>query len=574
MNSISKIQKILNKKYPGIKANAKDDIVFLEGELKDYNSIVSCGKDVASTKLFTHVVNNITLKGYVRPKTKRSSINDKTLDKTEVDVLVIGGGVVGSAILRELSKYNLSCLLIDKEEDLAMHASSRNDGCIHVGIDLKKNSLKLHYLQRARTILPSLCSQLDIDYREDGQTIGFKSLLMKPIAAIYMNIKAKENKIKGIQVLNRKKLLSVEPNLADDIKFGVFMPSAACICPYNFTIALAESAVINGAKVSLNTIVEDMEVKNHEIISVKTNRGTIRPKVVVNAAGVFSDQIADMAEDKFFSIHPRKGTDTIMDKSMTPYLSKTGITIYATPQERKISHSKGGGIIPTIDRNILVGPDAVEQIEREDFSTDISSINTIFKKHHQTIDELNKRDIITYFSGIRAATYEEDFIVQKGKWTKNIVHAAGIQSPGLTAAPAIAEDIAKYAVEELGNVTRKDSFNPYRKGVVASRNLPLKKRDELIKKDPSYGHIVCRCEEISEGEIRACIHSLIPPTTVDGIKRRVRAGMGRCQGGFCQMLVTKILAEEENKDMLDICKKGEGKILFINTKEGENTNEK
>lgn len=447
-----------------------------------------------------------------------------------------------------------------------MQASSRNDGCVHVGVDLHKGSQKLHYLQEARKIYPELCKEVGVDYREDGQTIGFKSIWLKPVAYIYLKKKSRENKISGMSVLSRKKLLKIEPNLTEDIKFGAFLKTGACVCPYNFTIALAESAVINKAKVSLKTAVLGMEVKDHKILSVKTNKGTIYPKVVINAAGVFSDKVAEMADDQFFSIHPRKGTDTIMDKAVTPLLSKTGITIFGTGKSNKKTHSKGGGIIPTIDKNILVGPDAIEVPGREDFSTSLDSINQVFKKHEQTIASLSERDIITYFAGVRAATYEEDFIVQKGKWTKNIVHAAGIQSPGLTAAPAIGVDVAKYASELLGNVPLKKDFNPIRKSVVATRFLDDKNRDQLIKKNPAYGRIICRCEEISEGEIIDCIHSVIPPTTIDGIKRRVRAGMGRCQGGFCQPLVAQILAKEENIPLVEVTKKGEGRILYKDTK--------
>ncbi len=566
MNKIKKIQKQLSKRFPGILAVEKEDCIELLGEVDKYETIVSAGQYVASTHLFSHVINDVRLIGYVPAKVRTPSIEDQALEGKKVDVLVIGGGVIGASILRELSKYQLSALLVDKEEDLAMQASSRNDGCVHVGLDLKKDSSKLYYLKRSRKIYPELCRELDIDYREDGQTVGFKSLWMKPFVSVYMKHKARVNRIEGVKVLSRKNLLKIEPNLSKDIKFGVNLRTAGCVCPYNLTIALAESAVINKAEVSLNTIVKDMKVEENKIVSVLTNRGRIYPRVVINAAGVFSDDIASMANDRFFSIHPRKGTDTIMDKSMTPYLSKTGVTIVSSINEQLHSHSKGGGIIPTIDRNILVGPDAVEQIEKEDFSTSRDSIDKVFNKHAETIKALSERDIITYFSGIRACTYEEDFIVSKGKWTTNIIHAAGIQSPGLTAAPAIGQDIALWASEELGNVPLKKDFNPIRKGVVPTRFLSDEERNEMIHKNPLYGHIVCRCEEISEGEIVDSIHSVIPPTTIDGIKRRVRAGMGRCQGGFCQPIVLSILAREEKKDLLDITKKGEGKVLFCDTK--------
>jgi glycerol-3-phosphate dehydrogenase len=332
------------------------------------------------------VINQIQLKGWTPKPIKRSPLEDKTLEGKHVDVLVIGGGVVGCAILRELSRYKLSALLVEKEEDLAMGASSRNDGCVHVGIDLDKNSAKLHYLLRSRAIYAKLCEDLDVPYREDGQSVAFKSLTLKGFAAPYLREKARKNHIPGgVKILNREEMLKIEPHLAEGIKWGAYFPGGACVSPYELTIALGENAVSNGAEVSFNTLVESMEVKDHQILSVKTNRGTIYPKVVVNAAGVYSDVIANMAEDQFFTIHPRKGTDSIMDKAVTSSLSKTAITVYPKLGEEKKTHSKGGGLIPTIDKNILVGPDAVEIPDREDYTTSKSSIDTIYGKHVTTI---------------------------------------------------------------------------------------------------------------------------------------------------------------------------------------------
>jgi glycerol-3-phosphate dehydrogenase len=569
MNKIKHLENELEKEKLPFKVSLKDDCVVLEGETSSYDEIVKAGKIAAKGHHFYGVINNIQLTNHQFTPIKSPSIEDKSLDGKKVDVLVIGGGVVGSAILRELTKYNLSALLVDKEEDLAMQASSRNDGCVHVGVDLKKNSLKLKYLQRARAIFPSLCKDLDVDYREDGQSVGFTGYSIRTFAEPYLRLKAQENKIPGgIKVLSRHEMLKVEPHLAEDIKWGVYFPGGGCVSPYEFTIALAESAVKNGAKVSLSTIVKSMEVKNHHIESVLTNRGTIYPKVVINAAGIFSDTIAKMADDQFFSIHPRKGTDSIMDKALTSSLSKTAITVYPKLGDYARTHSKGGGLIPTIDKNILVGPDAIEVPDKEDFSTSKANVDVIFNKHKHTIEALSPRDIITYFSGTRACTYEEDFVVQKGKWTSNIIHAAGIQSPGLTDSPAIAIDVAKWAASML-KAGKNEHFDPIRKGIVKTRFLSDEERNALIKKNPQYGHIICRCEEISEGEIIDAIHSIIPPTTVDGIKRRVRAGMGRCQGGFCQPNVLKILANEEKRPLTFIAKKGNGTILYHATKEGK-----
>lgn len=562
-----KLEKELKKINPSFRIERKDDCVVLHGQTKDYQQLVQAGKLAAKGRHFYGVINDIE---YCSDKPlspiHAPQIRDRQYEGKKVDVLVIGGGIVGCAILRELSRYKLTSLLIEKENDVALAASSHNDGCVHVGIDLKKKSKKLEYLLRSRAVYEKLCRELDIAYRETGQSVAFTNRFLYPLVSFYLKHKARVNHVPGgVKVLRRKDFLKMEPNLAPEIAFGAYLPGAGCVSPYELTIALGESAIKNGAEIALSTIALSMERKDGQVISVKTNRGTIYPKVVINAAGAFSDQIAEMMGDRFFSIHPRKGTDTILDMESTKKLSRTGISVYPKMGEVKKTHSKGGGIIPTIDGNILVGPDAIETPDREDFSTDAASISKIFAKHAHTISALSQRDIITYFAGIRAATYEEDFVVQKGKWTKNVIHAAGIQSPGVTAAPAIGEDCARWASEMLA-APLKESWDPYRKGIVKTRFLSDEERNELIQKNPSYGHIVCRCEEISEGEILDAIHSPLPPVTIDGVKRRVRAGMGRCQGGFCQPMVTMLLAREEKRDPLAICKKGEGKMFYRHTK--------
>ncbi len=210
-----------------------------------------------------------------------------------------------------------------------MQASSRNDGCIHVGVDLHSGSQKLHYLVRSKQLINEVCKDIDVEYKEDGQTICFKSNLLRPLIRTYFHFKCKQNSITDWKLLSRKKLLEKEPNLSKEVKFGVYFPHAGTICPYNFTIGLAESAVLNGAEVSFHTIVEDMVVEDGIIKEVKTNRGTIYPKIVINSAGVFSDEVADMAKDKFFSIHPRKGTDVLMDKSVRKLLANSGLQIFS-----------------------------------------------------------------------------------------------------------------------------------------------------------------------------------------------------------------------------------------------------
>lgn len=271
----------------------------------------------------------------------------------------------------------------------------------------------------------------------------------------------------------------------------------------------------NGARVSLNTAVTGMDVSGGEIKAVYTNRGTIYPREVINCAGVYSDVVAQMAQDRFFSIHPRRGTNSILDKKTGA--SFHGIASIVMSQSPVQTHTKGGGILHTMHDNLLIGPDAVETPERENTATDAESIARVFTKQRITMPTLTEKDIITYFTGVRAPTYEEDFIIEPGRKTKNIYHVAGIQSPGLTTAPAVAQDVAEY-VAKLFNAEKKADFDPVRKAPPHLAGMNDAERAELIRQNPDYGVIVCRCEEVSRGEILDALRSPVCVPTLDGVK--------------------------------------------------------
>jgi glycerol-3-phosphate dehydrogenase len=283
----------------------------------------------------------------------------------------------------------------------------------------------------------------------------------------------------------------------------------------------------------------------------------IQAGVVINAAGVWSDVVASYANDRFFTIHGRKGTAAILDRKV----GHTQRTILSQPRFASHSHTKGGGLVPTIDGNLLLGPTAVEVPEREDYSTNASALEFVFDHHLKLNKSLKRSDIITYFSGVRACTFEEDFVIKTSDYVANLVHAAGIQSPGLASSPAIAQDVALLAVKALAAVAGRAiqpnaAFDPCRKAPPDLRGMSLEERAALIRRNPSYGRIICRCECISEGEILNTIHSLVPVQSLDGIKRRARAGMGRCQGGFCTPLLLEIMAREQQINIAEICKSG------------------
>ena len=566
---IAAINKKLQTAFGGaFTAEEKNGTVFVRGKSDDWSEIVAACQTAAEKNSATHVVNDIVYTGAPPGSMRQPAIRDAALEGRTPDVLIIGGGISGASIARELTKWKLDILLVEKEADLALQASGRNDGEVHPGIDLGKGSLKHKYIRRANRMYADVCQTLDVPFHRVGQYGLFRSAALKPVLRLYCLWRKLHDGIEDTRLIAGKELLRREPQLSPETKFAIWNPSAGCVCPYGLTIAYAENAVQNGAQVSLNTAVLDMTVKDGRITAVKTNRGTIRPKLVINAAGVFAEDIAAMADDRFYSIHPRRGTNSILDK-------KTGAYMHTIASVKDLSihgknHSKGGGILHTVHDNLLVGPDAVETIEKENTATNAESLRTVFDKQTQTMPALSRRDIITYFTGVRAATFEEDFILEPGRHTKNLIHVAGIQSPGLTTAPAVAIDMAALAVDLLQKtqaVEKNSSFNPVRKGIPVLRDLDDAAREAMIRKNPDYGEIVCRCEEISKGEILDALRAPICVPTVDGVKKRVRPGMGRCQGGFCSPLVTKIIAEFLHVPLSEVRKSSaEAVITFGETK--------
>lgn len=565
-----KLNKKLERYFPGrVSVKLEKDCIRVSGELTNWVDVVKACRMCVSKDKRLHVVNDIKLIGNNIPSMKIPKETSKELEGSKPDVLIIGGGISGASIARELSKWNLNILLVEKESDLAMQASGRNDGEVHPGVDLNKGSLKQHYVLLGNKMFDKVCKELDVPFKRRGQYACFKQRYLLPLLAAYAWQKKHICGVKDTRIIGGKELRKREPELNEEFVFALYNSSAGCVCPYGLTIAYAENAVQNGAKVSLNTAVLEMEVKENQIVSVKTNKGVIYPKLVINAAGTFAEDVAAMANDRFYSIHPRKGTNSILDKKAA-HLVKSIASIKTIT--RKKSHTKGGGILRTVHENLLVGPNAIETYEKEDFTTERKSIEEVFKKQKLTAKGLSERDIITYFTGVRAATFEEDFVIEKGRNTKNLIHCAGIQSPGLTTAPAVALDIEKMVIKELSKreiVTKKGNFNPIRKGIPVLREMSGEERTKMIQNNPDYGIIICRCEEISKGEIMDALNAPISVPTVDGIKRRVRPGMGRCQGGFCMPLVTQIISEHENIPIHEVKKsRADAYITLGETKGG------
>lgn len=552
----------LEKRFSGaVHAALQDGALVLTGHLDTWAQTVEACAMAAKKYSTIHVVNDIVC-NEVRQQTMRlPTLQDTALEGQKPDVLIIGGGISGASIARELSKWKLNILLVEKEADLALQASGRNDGEVHPGIDLKKGSKKHYYVRKGNAMYDQVCKDLDVPFRRVGQYVCFENRWAKPLIALYCLIRKYRDGISDTEIISGEELHRREPNFREDIRFAISNPSSGCVCPYGLTIAYGENAVQNGAQVSLNTAVLDMQVENGKILSVTTNRGTVYPALVINAAGVFAEEIAAMAGDRFFSIHPRRGTNSILDKKAGAYMTSIASVKEITSNK---THSKGGGILHTVHDNLLVGPDAVETWEKENVETRKESVDAVLAKHKQTMPKLSASDVITYFTGVRAPTFEEDFIIEMGRKTENLIHCAGIQSPGLTTAPAVALDIEKMAVEYLKKqrpVEENPDFNPVRHGIPVLRDMDDESRAAMIRENPDYGVIVCRCEEVSKGEILDALRSPISVPTLDGVKKRVRPGMGRCQGGFCSPIVTQIIADYLGVPVSQVRKSSQGSVI-------------
>ena len=580
---LDRLQRELRKLDPGITASEKDGCVLLEGEVDDYATIYAAGKLAVDKERYLGVLNDIVLRGFTQ-EVVLPDVEDDLLEGTTCDVLVIGGGVTGCAIARELRRHQLDVLLVEKGPDVASGQSSRNGGVVHVGVNFAKGSQKLSYCVRGNAMYRKLSHDLHVPYENKGQ-VTFARTKAEMLALEYVHRTALEKGVVGTKVMSLEELREIEPSVPDWSVGGLFMGTAGITNPHLMTIALAENAVQNGARVCLDTAVLDMTVEDGLIVAVKTNRGMIHPKAVVNAAGVYADVIAQMADDRTFTIHPRVGTNIVMDKKVgglvRTSMGKTPFTltpsqledipdnplsfIKATIASAK-SHTKGIALIHTVDGNMLVGPHAEETPDREDTSTDRTAVERIFKNQQEVQPDLNEADIIAYFTGVRSPTYEEDFVVRPGVRTRNVFEAAGIQSPGLTAAPAIAVDIARWVrtyLSETNEVQVNEAFDPVRHAAPVLAELSLEERAALIKENPDYGTIVCRCEAISKGEILDALRSPLPVYTVDAVKRRVRPGMGRCQGAFCLPSVMRIIADEAGIPYEDVVKgSARSRIVF------------
>ena len=450
-----------------------------------------------------------------------------------IDVLIIGGGVTGCSVAYYLSRYPLKCVLVDKESDVCEGTSKANSAIVHAGFDAHSNTLMARYNVLGSEMMEELCKDLDVPYKRNGSLVVCLNKEDLPkLNDLYQ--RGIDNGVKGLEVIDRDKLVSMEPNISDDAVGALYAPTGAIVDPFVLTVGLAEVSNLNGIEYQFDKEVSGIEHNGDHYDVAFTDGSTIETKAVINCAGVYADIFHNMVCEEKIHITPRRGDYVLLDKRTGGFVSHT---IFQLPGPK----GKGVLVTPTVHGNTLVGPTAVDLEDREGMNTTMDGINSVLEKSQMSVKNIPLRQVITSFAGLRAHEDNHEFVL--GENAEYFFDCAGIESPGLTSAPAIGKYTAELVAEKFG-VGYKPTFETKRKGILDPSALSEAEYNALIKNDPAYGHMICRCESVTEGEIIDAIRRPLGATTVDGVKRRVRSGMGRCQGGFCLPKVMEILARE------------------------------
>ncbi|MDR1894121.1 MAG: FAD-dependent oxidoreductase [Spirochaetales bacterium] len=566
------IRKALKEALPDLKLKLSLDargILTLTGEAGSWEEVVAAGHLAAGFPGIKNVVNELSVRG--QPVFRKDYAPHKErgmkaglLDK--VDVLIIGTGITGCAIARELSKYQINLLAVDKGDDVATGATKANNGNIHPGHDVKPGTLKAKLNTLGNELYTHWAEELGFELQRCGLMGAVTDINLRPA----LEKAAEGARAMGVfrpEVVDGKRAKELEPGFAEqgiEPAAALWLPSMGLVEPYKVAVALAENAAVNGARFLFNCTVADIRTQNGRVAGALTSRGFIEAPYIINCAGVYADEISAMAGDKCFTIHPRKGVIAILDKNRKPVFNALAGVIGNSPK-KKSSESKGGGMCRTPEGNVLMGPSATEVPDKEDLSTTPEGLDYAMSLG---LDYgINKGDIIRFFTGSRPADYKEDFFIEASTVTGGFINVGGIQSPGLAAAPAVAllveEIFTGLAAQDGFALPGNPRFNPRREREKEFRHLNREEQDELIRQNPAYGRIICRCESITEGEILDAIASPVPPASVDAIKRRTRAGMGRCQGGFCQPRVVELLARERGLELTAVTLRGEGTNILV-----------
>ena len=468
------------------------------------------------------------------------------------DVIIIGAGVVGAAIARELSRKDRSVLVLEKNSDVCEGTSKANSGIVHGGYDALPGTKKAFFNVEGSLMMEELSKTLDFPYKRNG------SLVLLPDGADEDALEAlfqrgRKNGVKGLEIIDRKRLHELEPNVNDSIKKALYVPTGALVCPFLLTIALAENAAVNGVEFRFDTEVKEIR-KEDGIFHVTTDRGDFSSGLVINAAGVFADRIHNMICPEKIEIQPVRGQYCLFDRTVGTVINHT---LFSLPT----AMGKGVLVTPTVHGNLMAGPTAEAVDDREATDTTAVGLETVLQKGSLSLNDMPKRKVITSFAGLRAREKGGDFIIGEDRDVPGFIDVSGIESPGLSAAPAIGVHVAKL-VDKIDQRPDRKDFVERRKGTPSMANADEATRQKLIEKDPAFANVICRCELVTEGEIVDAIKRPLGARTLDGVKRRVRAGMGRCQAGFCSPKVAQILSRELGISEQEITKAGKGSEIL------------
>lgn len=464
------------------------------------------------------------------------------------DVLIVGAGVIGGMLARELSRYQLSVCVLEKENDVACGASRANSGIIHGGYDPEPGTLKAKLNAEGVELLFTAARQLHVPHTRNGSMIcAFSQEENATVDKLYQQ--GIENGIPGMEVLTGDEARVLEPMLSENITKVLRVTNAGIICPYQLTIAAIGNAMDNGVELRCNFKVTSVCKENGLFRVTAEDGSTLQGRYLVNCAGGYSDRVAAMAGDDFFRVIPRSGEYMILDKAES---FRAKHTIFQCPT----AEGKGILVSPTADGNILVGPTATKVETPESRDTTPEGLAVVTKLASKSVPSVDYRQVITSFTGVRASISGGEFILKASDKVEGLIHAGGIDSPGLTCCVSIARYLTGILAETGLELTEKADWNPERPDYHAFRNMSDEEKDAFIKENPAYGRIVCRCETVSEGEILEAIRANPPARDIDGVKRRTRSGMGRCQGGFCGPYVMDLLAKEMNVPMEEVTKSG------------------
>ena len=462
------------------------------------------------------------------------------------DVVIIGAGVSGSASARELSRYKVNACVIEKAEDVCSGTSKANSGIVHAGFDAPVGSLMAQLNVKGNEMMEELSKELDFPFKKNGSlVICLSKDDMPKLQELYD--RGRKNGVKDLKILSKEDVLKLEPNINEEVYAALYAPTGGIVCPFGLNIALAENANTNGVEFKFNTEAKDIEKIDDGFI-IKTNNGDIKTKYIVNAAGVYADKFHNMVSENKINITARKGEYCLLDKTAGCHVSKT---IFSLPGKM----GKGVLVSPTTHGNLIVGPTSTDIADKEGLNTTRDGLDTILEKSSMNVKNIPMRQVITSFAGLRAHEDNHEFIIKELEDVKGFIDCAGIESPGLTSAPAIGIMVADILKEKL-SLEKNPDFVGIRRGILDPNTLNIEERNQLIKEQPAYGNIICRCEMITEGEIIDAIRRPLGAKSLDGVKRRTRAGMGRCQAGFCSPKTMEILERELSISMFDITKAG------------------